>query len=433
MSLKHSSLRRRIIASFLAMTTAACLLFGFFSFLFAYVIEDSLFDDALSEEVAHQKAHWRQHGQLDRPARDYVKLYRDPDTFPLDLLRQYSVESDRGEFSGDSGRHYHVRKFALPGSGGTAYIVAEVSEHLVVRPIREEMLVFLVLWMAGLLLATGLLGYWLANRATEPLTRLARLLSGTGPDQIPRVSAESFPANEIGLLATTLERAFERIRAFVERESRFTRDASHELRTPLAVIRSAAELIEPQQNLPPEISKPMRRISDAAREMERTIDLLLLLAREENATPQPVNVPLLPLVEAAVLRASERYDGASQNVSIDVAEDRIIWVNPTAAAIVLDNLVGNAFQHSRGGSLSIQAQGDELVIADTGPGIPESVSGMIYQPFAKGDESGGHGLGLSIVRRLCDRNDIALTLICSASGGTTIRLGFCAHSASCET
>lgn len=424
MNLKQASLRRRIIASFLAVTTAACLLFGFFSFLFAYVIEDSLFDDALSEEITHQKAYWRQHGALDRPARDYVELYRDPAAFPPDLRGQYGTESDRGEYSGESGRHYHVRKFELPGSGETAYLVAEVSGHLVVRPLREEMLAFLIVWMAGLLLATGLLGYWLANRATEPLTRLAGILSGTAADQIPRVSAQEFPANEIGLLAATLEQAFDRIRAFVEREGRFTRDASHELRTPLAVIRSAAELIETQRNLPLEISRPMRRISDAAREMEHTIALLLLLAREENSTPQPENVPLLPLVESAVLRASERFDGASQSVSIDVEEYRIVRVNPTAAAIVLDNLVANAFQHSRGGKISIQAQGDELVIADTGPGIPDSVSGMIYQPFAKGEDSAGHGLGLSIVRRLCDRNGIALALECSASGGTTIRLGF---------
>lgn len=424
MSLKHLSLRRRIIASFLAMTTAACLLFGFFAFLFAYVVEDSLFEDALSEEVAHQQSHWRDHGRLDRPTRDYIELYRDPAAFPVDLRRQHGVESGRGEFSGDGGRHYHVRTFDLPGGAGAAYAVAEVSRHLVVRPIREEMLVFLALWMAGLLLATGLLGYWLANRATAPLTRLAGLVSGAGTDRIPSVSADAFPANEIGLLAATLERAFDRIRAFVERESRFTRDASHELRTPLAVIRSAAELVEVQRDLPPAVAKPLHRITDAAREMERTIDLLLSLAREENSRPKAENVPLLPLVEAAVLRASERFDGAGHSVSIDVPESRIIYVNPTAAAIILDNLIGNAFQHSRGGELSIRTQGDELVIADTGPGIPGSVSEALYQPFSKGEGSGGHGLGLSIVRRLCDRNNIALGLECSANGGTTIRLGF---------
>ena len=176
MSLAHFSLRRRIIASFLAMTMAACLLFGFFSFLFAYAVEDSLFADALREEVAHQQAYWRDHGRLDRPTRDYIDLHRDPTTFPADLRSQYGVESDQGEFSGDMGRHYHVGKFDLPGDAGTAYAVAEVSRHLVVRPIREEMLVFLTVWMAGLLLATGLIGYWLANRATSPLTRLAGLV-----------------------------------------------------------------------------------------------------------------------------------------------------------------------------------------------------------------------------------------------------------------
>ncbi len=317
-----------------------------------------------------------------------------------------------------------MRRFGLPGEAGTAYAVAEVSGHLVVRPIRDEMLVFLALWMAGLLLATGLLGYWLANRATAPLTRLASLVSGADAGRIPRVSADAFPRNEIGLLAETLEHSFDRIRAFVERESRFTRDVSHELRTPLAVIRGASELVEVQRDLPPAISKPLHRISEAAVEMERTVELLLLLAREENSTPKPENVRLLPLVEVAVLRASERFDAASHRVQIDVLEDRMIRVNPTAAAIVLDNLIGNDFQHSRGGILSILMQEEELVIADSGPGIPDSVSESLYQPFSKGKGSGGHGLGLSIVRRLCDHNDIALAVEGAADGGTTIRLGF---------
>ncbi len=424
MSWKHLSLRRRIIASFLAMTTAACLLFGFFSFLFAYAVEDSLFEEALSDEVAHQQAYWGERGRFDRPARQYVDFYRDASSFPADLRDQYAAARNREEFSGNAGRHYHVRQFGLPGEAGTAYAVAEVSGHLVVRPIRAEMLVFLASWMAGLLLATGLLGYWLANRATAPLTRLATLVSGADADHIPRVSASAFPPNEIGLLAATLEQSFDRVRAFVERESRFTRDVSHELRTPLAVIRSASELVEVQRDLPLAISKPLHRISEAAVDMERTVELLLLLAREENSKPRPENVPLLPLVELAVLRASERFDGAGHRVRVEVPEGRAIRVNPTVAAIVLNNLIENAFQHSRGGRLAILMQDDELVIADSGPGIPGNVSEYLYQPFSKGEGSGGHGLGLSIVRRLCDHNDIALAVESPTNGGTTIRLGF---------
>lgn len=424
MILKRLSLRRRIIASFLATTTIACLLLGLFSFLFAYSVEDTLFEDALKEEVARQQVYWAEHGRLDDPGRSFVEVHRDPGTFPADLRRQYRMEAGQEEFSGDAGRHYHLRKFNLPGAAGTAYAVAEVSRHLVVRPIREEMLAFLALSMAGLLLATGVLGYWLAERATAPLTRLATLVSRVDANRIPRVSADAFPPNEIGLLADALERAFDRIRSFVEREVRFTRDASHELRTPLAVIRSAVELVEARPHVPPEISGPIRRISDASLEMERTITLLLLLAREENSTPEPAHVPLLPLIETAVLRASERFGCTTHSVTIDVKEDQSIWANPTALGIVLDNLIGNAFQHSRGGRVSIKTNADELVIVDTGPGIPESVGKTLYQPFSKGDESRGHGLGLSIVRRLCDRNDIALTFDGSAGAGATVRLEF---------
>ncbi len=100
MNRKHLSLRRRIIASFLAMTTATCLLFGLFSFLFAYAVEDSLFEDALSEEVAHQQKHWGERGRFDRAAREYVDFYRDAASFPADLRGQYRAESAKRSFTG---------------------------------------------------------------------------------------------------------------------------------------------------------------------------------------------------------------------------------------------------------------------------------------------------------------------------------------------
>lgn len=422
MTLASSSLRRRIIASFLLMTTITCLLFGLFSFLFAYSVEDSLFADALSEEVVRQQTYWRDHRSFARPARDYIALYRDTASLPVDLRRQQGIKEGRSEFAGEADRHYHVRTFDLPGNAGTAYAVAEVSRHLVVRPVRNEMLSFLALWTLGMLALTGLLAYWLADRAAAPLNRLARQVAGAGA--IPRISAAGFPGNEVGLLAQTLEQAFDRIRAFVDRESRFTRDASHELRTPVAVIRSAVELIEVQRDLSPSVAKPLGRISDAARQMEQTIDVLLALAREENARPAPERLHLLPLVEAAVLRASELFSGDQHEVSIDIPESRTICVNPTAATIILDNLIGNAFRHARGGRLFIHGDSADLVIGDTGPGLSHGVTETLYSPFAKGEASDGHGLGLSIVRSLCDRNGITLILDPPVSIGTVFRLRF---------
>ncbi len=418
------SLRRRIILSFLAMMAVACLLFGFFSFLFAYSVEDSLFEDALRGEVSHQQAYWRAHRAFDRPGRDYIAIHADPSGFPADLRRQYGREPGRSEFAGDAGRHYHVMRFDLPGGGRTAYAVAEVSRHLVVRPVRPEMLTFLALLALGMLVATGLIGYWLANRATEPLTRLAGQISDAPSDRVPGIVAAQFPANEIGVLAQALERAFDRIRAFVEREGRLTRDASHELRTPLAVINSAAELIATHRDLPPSIADPLRRIAQAGEEMERTIELLLELAREESAQSRAENIVLLPLIEASVLDASERYGGGDRDVVISVPEAATVHASPTGVALILANLIGNAFQHASDGRLSIDMAGDVLTIADGGPGIAPDIAGTIADPFVKGVGSSGHGLGLSIVRRLCDRDGIAFAIEEAPGAGTLARLTF---------
>jgi signal transduction histidine kinase len=422
MIVRPFSLRRRIIASFLALTAMVCLLFGLFSFIFAYTVEDSLFAQALREETARQQAHWADHRALDRPARDYIALYREPTDFPADLRRQYGTEPGRREFAGDDGRHYHVERFDLPGRDGPAYAVAEVSRYLVVRPIRGEMLLFLGIGTGIILCLAMGVGYWLADKATKPLTRLAARVAESGPDPIPRLSASEFPANEIGLLARALEQAFERIAAFVERESRFTREASHELRTPLAVIKSAAELIAAQ---PGSVAAgPLGRIVDAAREMERTIDLLLSLAQEENARAEAEDMHLLPLIESAVLRAGELYCEADSRVSIAVPDGQRIRANRGAAAAILGNLIGNAFQHSRGGMIDINMDGGDLIIGDNGVGLPSNVSAALFEPFAKGEASGGHGLGLSIVRRLCDANGIGLRIVSAVNGGTRIRLGF---------
>lgn len=422
MIVRRFSLRRRIIASFLALTAMVCLLFGLFSFIFAYTVEDSLFAQALQEETVRQQAHWADHGAFDRPSRDYIALYKAPAAFPADLRRQYGNEPGRQEFAGDDGRHYHVERFDLPGSAGPAYAVAEVSRYLVVRPIRGEMLMFLGIGTIIILIFAMGVGYWLASKATKPLTRLAAQVAESGPDPIPRLSAVEFPTNEIGVLARALEQAFERISAFVDRESRFTREASHELRTPLAVIKSAAELIAVQPGL--KMAGPLERIVDATREMERTIELLLSLAREEHARAEPEDVRLLPLIEAAVLRAGATYGDAECRVSITVPEGQRIRVNPAAAATILNNLIGNAFQHSRGGTIDIGMDAGELVIADDGTGLPRDVSASLYAPFAKGDASGGQGLGLSIVRRLCDASGIGLRIDTAVDGGTRVRLEF---------
>lgn len=422
MTRRSTSLRLQLILGMLAITAFAALLFSVLTLVFAYSVEDVLFEQELIRHGEMQRAHWRETGGLAETGSDHIRIYRDPSRFPPDLARAYAGNPDRPEFRGDGGNHYQVLSLDLPGADGLVWLVADVSDQQVVPNLREKMIGFLIVTTLVILTIVGVLAWLLANRATAPLLRLAGTVSSRGPEQVPHVAAMDYPANEIGRLADALQGAFERIRAFVARERSFTRDISHELRTPLAVMRGAAELMQGHGRLPESLTAPLARIVEAERRMEETVALLLALAREEGQGAGRERVRLSPLVEVAVLSASDRFGGAERQVAVDVPGDAEAVLNRAGFVLILDNLIGNAFQHAPDHRLDISLDGATLMIASGGPGLPDDVAARAGQPFAKGADSQGLGLGLSIVRRLCERDDIPMTLAASGQG-VVVRLG----------
>ena len=428
------SLRGRMVAAFALFALATALCFSVFSVLFVYSVEDDFFDKMLEQEVAHQQRSWSASGRLATPLRDNVSLHRGLGTFPADLARQLEgdAQSDKvfGEFFGEEGRHYHVRRLGLGAE--PAWLVAEVSRDLVVRPRMPFILGFLGVATLAILTITLGIGYWLARRATAPLTRLALLVSQAEPGQLPQRFAQDFPDNEIGALARKLDEAMARIAAFIEREQHFTRDASHELRTPLAVIEGAAQLLA-QQPLPAQAAGQLQRLRGAAAQMAQTVATLLSLAREEldaasaNAVAEPVAaepVALLPLVEDAVVQFAHLLDGKAVGVSVEVEEGTVIVSHRAALTILLSNLVSNAFGHTQQGDIRIYTEGASLVVADSGPGIAPELRARLFEPGAKGEASAGYGLGLSIARRLGERVGIGIEIDSPPGGGTRARLSW---------
>jgi signal transduction histidine kinase len=421
---KTRSLRRQIILSFVAFAASVSALFAMSGFLVAYVVEDAIFEDIVAEELARQQAHWREQGKLAPTRNDWISIHQDAASFPADLRREVARQGRQEEYSGQSGRHYHVTPFPL-GDGTQAFAVAEVGDRLAVRPLTRDLVTLLGSLAAMILLVAAGLGYWLATRATAPLSRLVEKVSTGVPGELPQISAADFPRNEIGTLAATLEAMLERTRAFIERETRFTRDASHELRTPIAVILTSTELIQSKGEVPSSIAKPIARIEAAARQMEQSVDLLLLLAREEIARSPAGDVALLPLIEDIVLAESARLAAERTEVTMSVPASCRISIEERVATTIIGNLVANAFTHARGSAISIGMEGDDLVVADQGSGLPSGIlQGLSSQAIpAEPGGGSGPGLGLSIVSRLCRLHDIGFSLENRPGGGAIARVG----------
>ena len=410
-----------MVAAFALFALAAAVCFSAFSLLFVYVVEDSFFESMLRQEAQRQRAAWRATGKLATPVLAYVSVHRSPATFPADLARQ-GAGAGGDEFAGEQGRHYHLQPLTLDG-GASAILVAEVSRELVVRPRLPLMMAVLGTSALAILAITLGLGYWLARRATEPLLRLHRLVSGADPSRLPQHFAQQFPANEIGALAVALEQAMARIAGLIAREQHFTRDASHELRTPLSVIDGAAQLLAAGP-LAPQAAAQLQRIRAACAHMAQTVDTLLSLAREE-VSPVPAQpVALLPLVETTVLRFAHLLDGKAVDVRVEIGPHDQVCTSPAALAILLGNLVSNAFVHAAQGAITIGFAGTTLTVTDSGPGIEAAVRERLYRSGSKGEASGGSGLGLSIAARLAARCGVRLAVQDAAHGGTRASLHF---------
>jgi signal transduction histidine kinase len=403
-TLPRRRLRNRLMLVFAGFTLLLAALFGLYALLFVYTVEDRLFDTLLEREAAAQAAHYATHGRWSPPRNGFMAVVERTDALPDGIGDVLGEEPARREFAGTRGRHYHLRALDPPAPAPRAWLVAEVSGLLAVRPMRSEMLQLLA-WTGAIAVALALLvGGWLARRTTAPLSRLAEAVGDATPERLPPHFAAGFPDDEVGLLARRLDDLIARIRAFVEREREFTRDASHELRTPLTVIRAASERLSATPGLGADARASVDHIGQSAAHLEQTIALLLALAREQEPPAAAPDTPVLAVLERVVVEQSPLLEGKPVEVGVDVAGDLTSTLPAPVLQVLLANLVGNAFAHTRAGRIAITGDGDALRIANPGAAVAEHD----FAPFAKGEDSAGFGLGLAIVRRLCERHAIEL-------------------------
>jgi two-component system sensor histidine kinase KdpD len=217
-----------------------------------------------------------------------------------------------------------------------------------------------------------------------------------------------------GQAAMALQRAlFERrtAQAVVETETERLRSTllagiSHDFRTPLTtILGSATSLLEQAHVIDAAHREALLRgiLLEAQRMHALLSDLLDLTRMKEGAVrPVPEWCPADELVEAARAALGDRLAG--HRVTVDVAEDAIVWCDARLLEQALVNLLDNAARHTPAGTaiaISVKAERGtwSLVVHDDGPGIPAGQEQQIFKKFFRGrqdPESRGTGLGLAI-------------------------------------
>lgn len=296
-------------------------------------------------------------------------------------------------------------------------------------------LVPLTLVLLFIYLATWLT-YRLSRRAISPVIWLANEVSGWDPKnpEVDALAPERVPADIEGetlLLSEALYGFGRRMQEFVERERNFTRDASHELRTPLTVIKMASEVLSTDVEMDDYGRRNVDRIQRSARDMEALIEAFLLMAREsENALPADdfaVNTVVRDEMERAEALVGEKP------ITLKLVERAHFCLHAPSkvVAVLIGNLIRNAVSYTDQGSVTVTVDAGEVVVEDTGVGMSEKDLDQIFQPFfrAQHGRRGGHGVGLTIVKRLSDRFRWPVSFSSVQGQGTRVSVRFPEHRA----
>ncbi|PTD96837.1 HAMP domain-containing sensor histidine kinase [Pseudothauera lacus] len=308
--------------------------------------------------------------------------------------------------------------------------VLYLAQDITLLEDREDEIQLAMVVLALCMLAFGfLLAHLGTRRIVAPLHDLTRHIARLRPGGAMTRIEGHYRDAELADIAATLNRLLDALDAYVRREKALVSMASHELRTPVAVIAGALDVLEQRATLSAADRDTVARIRRAASDMHADIEALLRLARR--ADPAAAEAPLdLAASVAALLRevAGRSTDAAARLRSTVRRAPPPVHADPALVRMLLRNLVHNALRHTRG-TVDIDIDHDRLRISDHGDGLPATASARL-----QGDPGGTtvpeDGLGLFIVRLICERLQWALDIRASGPAGTVIELRFAPPQAS---
>jgi len=262
-----------------------------------------------------------------------------------------------------------------------------------------------------LLAAIG--GYLISRQAFKPIDRLMKAANeiSDGKDLSKRIGLEN-SKDEIGRLAKSFDRMFDRLEDSFEAEKQFTSDASHELRTPITVILAQSELALSSAKTIEEHHEALGVIHRQALKISHLITQLLAFARldQERGKPEFTKVDLSDLAQSVCDEQKEAWE-SNNHLSYDIQPNVTAQADPVLLNRLMSNLIENAYQYGKEDghikvSLSQSQKEIFFKVEDDGIGISKQEQEKIFQRFYQvshsrtANERGSMGLGLAMVQKI---------------------------------
>lgn len=204
---------------------------------------------------------------------------------------------------------------------------------------------------------------------------------------------------------------------------------AHEIRNPMATINLNTQILLRDLDLDEEHQVYMLDIQKEVKKIERIISEILEFSKPRPAHLVESNINEVVLSVHELTRVQLRKDDLTVHFNLDESLPSVL-IDPAQVSQVVINLVINAMQAMPGGGeLTITTQMDpttrrvELLVSDTGVGIPSDNLSKIFDPFFT-NKPEGTGLGLAIARQILEKNQAAIHVSSKKDKGTVFRLLF---------
>src|SRR3954451_14677858 len=322
---------------------------------------------------------------------------------------------------------YEAAQREVDTQAGRITLVAQSSLEEVDRTVNSVSDVLLIA-VPSMIALVALAAWYFTGRALRPVEAIrqqAESITGTTMDRrVPEPDTD----DEVGRLARTMNAMLDRLETSSRRQRQFVSDASHELRSPLASIRTNLEVALRHADRTDWPAVAGRALAEDVR-MEDTVSELLELARvDEAAGPMPL--ASLPEVDLDELVLDDTVQ--QRRVPVDTARVSAGRVHGRREQLtrVVRNLVDNAARHANA-RVAVELTTDDgrvdLTVDDDGPGIALDDRERVFHRFTRLDDgrardSGGLGLGLSMVKAITEQHGGTVTIDDAPLGGARLRV-----------
>ncbi|MBI9071130.1 MAG: HAMP domain-containing histidine kinase [Melioribacteraceae bacterium] len=274
--------------------------------------------------------------------------------------------------------------------------------------------VFMGVFIA-VLIALNLINYFLGKRIWDPFYKnLTRLEGFEFSNDLPIKLEHSFIL-EFEKLNSTIERMANKIQNDFKILKNFNEDASHEMQTPLAIIKANLDQLIQDENLSDIQAKSIKPIFGAVKRLSglsRGLGLLTKIENHEYSDTELINFD--EEIKIQLENFTELINSKKIKIVTEFNNKSQVAINRFLAETIIYNLLSNAIKHNlENGYIKIVTGKNAISISNSGKPLklkPEVLFGRLKKDDNKG---GSSGLGLSIVKKVCEQNSISITYLYS--------------------